>query len=69
MVRTLCVKERSESGFKASRTVILTSKTIRAFGGTSSAFNILKDNEDGGSNTAEVFMARMKPRVLILGQS
>ncbi|GFT90196.1 hypothetical protein TNCV_3776101 [Trichonephila clavipes] len=37
MVRPLLVKERAESGFNASRTVILTSKTSMAFGGTSSA--------------------------------
>ncbi|GFU30260.1 hypothetical protein TNCV_4116251 [Trichonephila clavipes] len=37
MVRPLLVKERAESGFNASRTVILTSKTNMAFGGTSSA--------------------------------
>ncbi|GFT66718.1 hypothetical protein TNCV_1394871, partial [Trichonephila clavipes] len=35
MVRPLLVKERAESGFNASRTVILTSKTSMAFGGTS----------------------------------
>ncbi|GFU65734.1 hypothetical protein TNCV_5058681 [Trichonephila clavipes] len=37
IVRPLLVKERAESGFNASRTVILTSKTSMAFGGTSSA--------------------------------
>ncbi|GFW55519.1 hypothetical protein TNCV_119031 [Trichonephila clavipes] len=34
---TAIIKERAESGFNASRTVILTSKTSMAFGGTSSA--------------------------------
>ncbi|GFT79297.1 hypothetical protein TNCV_3275481 [Trichonephila clavipes] len=33
----LLLKERAESGFNASRTVTLTSKTSTAFGGTSSA--------------------------------
>ncbi|GFX99420.1 hypothetical protein TNCV_3023511 [Trichonephila clavipes] len=33
----LSLKERAESGFNASRTVTLTSKTSTAFGGTSSA--------------------------------
>ncbi|GFX09089.1 hypothetical protein TNCV_4166681 [Trichonephila clavipes] len=37
MVRPLLVKERTENGFNASRTVILTSKTSMAFGGTISA--------------------------------
>ncbi|GFX06919.1 hypothetical protein TNCV_1202341 [Trichonephila clavipes] len=37
MVRPLLVKERAESGFNASRTVILTSKTSMVFGGTCSA--------------------------------
>ncbi|GFV41404.1 hypothetical protein TNCV_3090141 [Trichonephila clavipes] len=36
MVRPLLVKERAESGFDTSRTVILTSKTSMAFSGTSS---------------------------------
>ncbi|GFY12634.1 hypothetical protein TNCV_2448251 [Trichonephila clavipes] len=37
MVRLLLVEERAESGFNASRTMILTSKTSMAFGGISSA--------------------------------
>ncbi|GFW63413.1 hypothetical protein TNCV_400791 [Trichonephila clavipes] len=37
MVRPLLVKESTERGFNASRTVILMSKTSMVFGGTSSA--------------------------------
>ncbi|GFV50968.1 hypothetical protein TNCV_302291 [Trichonephila clavipes] len=36
MVMPLLVNERAESGFNASRTVILMSKTSMVFGGTSS---------------------------------
>ncbi|GFY05173.1 DUF4817 domain-containing protein [Trichonephila clavipes] len=41
MARLLLVKERAESGYNASRTVILTSKTSMAFGGTSSAYQVI----------------------------
>ncbi|GFV59034.1 hypothetical protein TNCV_1814231 [Trichonephila clavipes] len=39
MVSPLLVKERPDSGFNASRTVILTSKISIAFGGTSSGLH------------------------------